>query len=585
MELILTGNQAIAQAARDMGIALGVGYPGTPSTEVLETLATLEGGRAQWAPNEKVALEVGVGVAFGGGRALVTMKHVGLNVAADPLFTVSYTGVKGGLVILVADDPGMHSSQNEQDSRHFARAAKVPMLEPADSQEAYDFTRLAFSLSEEYDCPVLLRTTTRLSHGKSVVQTAPPAEYLPTPTPPNDPTKFVMIPAFARVRHQLVEARQVQLSARADELARMELGDRVVGIITSGIDYQYVREVMPAASVLKLGMVYPLPLAQIQAFAQQVNTLIVVEELDPFIEEQVKAAGLPVRGKELLPLCGEYNPAVIAQGLGVTAACAAPEAALAQRPPSMCPGCPHRGVFWLLKRQGLTVSGDIGCYTLGVAPPLSAMHTCVCMGAAIGIAHGLEKAGVDPATIVGVIGDSTFLHSGITGVLDMVYNGSRGTIIILDNGTTAMTGRQQHPGTGHTLSGTAAPQVDLSALVRALGVEDVSVVDPYDLSALEIRLKHALAFPGPSVVIARRPCMLIVHEERPVQAVDTDACKVCGLCLKLGCPAISKVPVEVNGRQRVRPLIDGALCNGCAVCGAICPAIAIHPGTEMAPDA
>ncbi len=579
MELILTGNQAIARASRDAAIALGVGYPGTPSTEVLESLATLEGGVAQWAPNEKVALEVGLGVAIGGRRALVTMKHVGLNVAADPLFTASYTGMAAGLVVLVADDPGMHSSQNEQDSRHYARAAKVPMLEPADSQEAYDFTRLAFALSEEFDTPVLLRTTTRLSHGKSVVCVGEAETAVPAAVAPDDPAKYVMVPAAARHRHVIVEERTARLRAWAEgaEITRAEYRDRAVGIVTSGISYQYVREVAPTASVLKLGMVHPLPLEAIRAFAAQVQTLFVVEELDPFIEEQLRAAGIAVIGKERFPLCGEFNPAIIGAGLGGTTTEVLPSTDLAPRPPAMCPSCPHRGVFLLLKRLRLTVSGDIGCYTLGVAPPLRAMDTCICMGASVGVAHGLEKAGVDPATVVGVIGDSTFLHSGITGVLDMVYNGSRGTILILDNSTTAMTGRQEHAATGKTLAGNPAPQVDLEALIRALGVQDVAVVDPYDLTALDKQLRRSLAFPGPSVLITRRPCMLIPHEVRPKVELEDDACKYCGACLQLGCPAIGKVEVMIDGKARHRPQIDPLLCNGCAVCAAVCRFDALAP--------
>lgn len=573
VELILTGNGAIALAARDAGVTLGVGYPGTPSTEVLETLVTLEAGVAQWAPNEKVALEVGVGVAFGGRRALVTMKHVGLNVAADPLFTASYTGISGGLVVLVADDPGMHSSQNEQDSRHYARAAKLPMLEPSDSQEAYDFIRLAFELSERFDTPVLVRTTTRLSHGKSTVTPRERVTDLPTPQPPMNPSKYVMVPAFARVRHRIVEERQAAVRSWLEDsdLTRAEPRDRKIGIITSGINYQYVREVAPEASVLKLGMVYPLPMNAIRAFAVQVDALYVVEELDPFIEEQIKAAGISVIGKDRFPVIGEFNPAVIASGLGLPVE-AQPSRELPTRPPAMCPGCPHRGVFWTLKKLGLTVAGDIGCYTLGVAPPLSAMDTCVCMGASIGVAHGLEKAGVNPAKVVGVIGDSTFLHSGITSLLDMVYNKSHGTILILDNGTTAMTGRQEHAGTGKDLAGQTAPRVDLEALCQALGVEDVAVIDPYALEVMEELIKEALAYPGVSVIIARRPCMLTPHEAYPAQEVDPELCKLCGRCLKLGCPAISKEMVGEGGEKpRYRPAINDLLCEGCEVCAQVCP--------------
>jgi indolepyruvate ferredoxin oxidoreductase alpha subunit len=577
VELILTGNHAIALAARDAGVALGVGYPGTPSTEVLETLATLEDGVAQWAPNEKVALEVGIGVAFAGRRALVTMKHVGLNVAADPLFTVAYTGVAGGLVVLVADDPGMHSSQNEQDSRHYARAAKIPLLEPSDSQEAYEFTRLALHLSEEFDTPVLLRTTTRLSHGKSTVQPRARETGLPGAEAPHDPTKYVMIPAFARKRHVVVEYRLDRLREWANhaDITRAEYRDRHVGIITSGINYQYAREVAPEASVLKLGMVYPLPMGAIRAFAAEVETLYVVEELDPFIEEQLRAAGIPTIGKAHFPLFGELTPALVAAGLGLDTPTVTPRD-LPQRPPALCPSCPHRGVFWTLKRLGLTVSGDIGCYTLGVTPPLMAIDSCVCMGASVGLMHGLVKAGIDPAKVVGVIGDSTFLHSGITGVLDMVYNSAPTTLLILDNGTTAMTGRQEHAGTGKTLSGVEAPQVDLEGLLRALGVQDVTVVDAYDITALEAQLKRSLGYPGPSVIIARRPCMLIAHEARPAVAVNDAICKACGACFKLGCPAISKREVEINGKTRTMPSIDPLLCNGCAVCAEVCPFDALH---------
>ncbi len=585
MERILTGNQAIAYAARDAGIALGVGYPGTPSTEILETLVNLEDAVAQWSPNEKTALEVAIGVAFGGRRALATMKHVGLNVAADPLFTVSYTGVAGGLVVLVADDPGMHSSQNEQDSRHYARAAKVPMLEPSDSQEAYDFTRLAFQLSEEFDTPVLVRSTTRVSHGKSIVRLGDRVTDLPTAQAPQDLAKYVMIPAFARQRHRVVEDRQQRLRAWAEtaEVTRVEYRDRAVGIITSGINYQYVREVAPEASVLKLGMVYPWPIEAMRAFAAQVDTLYVVEELDPFIEEQLRAEGIAVTGKSRFPIFGELSPKIVAEGLGLPAETAPAAQDLPLRPPTLCPGCPHRGVFAVLRKLGVTVTGDIGCYTLGVGAPLSALHTCVCMGAAIGVAHGLEKAGVDPAKVVGVIGDSTFLHSGITGVLDMVYNHSRATILILDNGTTAMTGRQEHPGTGKTLAGAAAPQVDLEALVRALGVEDAAVVAAYDIKAVEARIKQSLAHDGPSVLILRHPCMLIPHEAGVKRTVNEGACKLCGACLRLGCPAISKVPVEVNGKVRHRPAIDLLLCQGCGVCAEVCAFNALDPVPDGEP--
>jgi len=578
VDTILTGNAAIAMAAHDARVALGVGYPGTPSTEVLENLTTLESSKAQWAPNEKVAMEVGIGVSYGGGRAIVTMKHVGLNVAADPLFTVSYTGVSGGLVVLVADDPGMHSSQNEQDSRHYARAAKVPMLEPSDSQEAYDFTRIAFELSEKFDTPVMLRTTTRLSHGKSTVKASTVTTGSPETKKIDNPMKYVMVPANAKRRHIFVEERTAKLQEyfESSELNKVEYRDKSTGIITSGISYQYVRDAVPDASVLKLGSVWPLPIKTILEFAANIENLYIIEELDPFIEEQLKAAGIKCIGKERFPICGEFTPTIVAVGMGVANPVESQRSSLPTRPPSMCPGCPHRGVFKTLKRLKLTVSGDIGCYTLGVMPPLMALDSCVCMGASIGVAHGMEKAGVDPSTIVAVIGDSTFLHSGMTGLLDMVYNGSKGTLIILDNGTTAMTGRQDHPGTGKALSGESAPHVDLLSLVKSLGVIDVVVIDPYDIPSIEKSLNHALKYDGPSVIITNRPCMLIPHEKYPKVQVIPDKCKYCGACLSIGCPSISKVAVDVDGKTRIRPQMDQLLCTGCQVCKQMCKFDAIE---------
>lgn len=579
-DLILTGNQAIAYAARDAGVALGIGYPGTPSTEVLETLGKLAGDVAQWATNEKVALEVGIGVAYAGRRAIVTMKHVGLNVAADPLFTASYTGVYGGLLIMVADDPGMHSSQNEQDSRHYARAAKLPMLEPSDSQEAYDFTRLAFELSEHFDTPVLLRTTTRLSHSKSIVRPRDAETETPEARPPADAAKHVMLPVNARKRHVVVEERMKMFAqwVEASDLTRAEFRDRAVGVVTSGIDYQYVREVAPQASTLKLGMVWPLPVDSIRDFAASMETVYVVEELDPFLEENVRQAGVVVIGKERFPILGELNPAIVAAGLGVERQAPGAEhpattpdtTALPMRPPVMCPGCPHRPVFSVLKKLKIAVTGDIGCYTLGATPPLSSMDTCLCMGSAVGLARGIEKAGVDSNRVVGVIGDSTFLHSGMTGLLDMVYNRSHGTLIILDNHTTAMTGRQEHPGTGRSLIGEPAPEVDLEKLVRGIGVEHVAVVDPYDIDAFEEKVRASLSFDGPSVIIARHACMLIPQELGPRTVADQELCTACGLCLGIGCPAMSRVEVERKGKTRQMPEIDLSMCASCGVCRALC---------------
>ncbi len=570
---ILTGNQAIARAALDSGVALGIGYPGTPSTEVLETLGKLDGDRAQWATNEKVAMEVALGVALAGRRAIVTMKHVGLNVAADPLFTASYTGISGGLVVMVADDPGMHSSQNEQDSRHYAEAAKLPMLEPSDSQEAYDLTRLAFELSERFDTPVLLRTTTRLSHSKGIVSFSNAVTKIPAASPPRDATKYVMLPVNARKRHAIVEERLERLTDWIEEdskLTRLDKGDRAVGVITSGVSYQYVREVDPEASVLKLGMVWPLPMKKIRDFAGSVKQLYVVEELDPFLETHVAAEGMTVIGKDAFPILGEFTPRIVAEGLGQYFPAASSGSSLAPRPPAMCPGCPHRGVFWVLKKLHLTVAGDIGCYTLGASPPLGSMDTCICMGAAVGVARGIETAGVDASNVVGVIGDSTFLHSGITGLLDMVYNGSSGTLLILDNGTTAMTGTQEHPGTGKNLAGERAPAVDLEALVRSLGVKDVAVVDPYEIKQFETAVKHAVENKGPSVIIARHPCMLLPQEAGAKVEVDEERCNACGLCLMLGCPAMTKTEVELGGKVRAQPEIDALQCSGCAVCLELC---------------
>ncbi|HSR13580.1 MAG TPA: thiamine pyrophosphate-dependent enzyme, partial [Thermodesulfobacteriota bacterium] len=480
---LLSGNEAIARGAHESGVKVAAAYPGTPSTEILENLSRYEGMHVEWCPNEKVALETAMGAAFGGARALAAMKHVGVNVAADPLFTLSYTGLRGGLVLVSADDPEMHSSQNEQDNRHYAKAAKIPMLDPSDSQEAKDFTKIAFELSEKFDTPVMLRTTTRVSHSKSIVRmeepSAPPVALALT----KDPVKFVMLPANARKRHPIVESRMRELAKLAETFPgnRIEWGDKKVGIITGGVSYQYAREAMPEASVLKLGMAYPLPVELIRNFARQVEKLYVLEELDPFIEEHVRALGIEVSGKANFPLCGELNPRLAAAGLNggaVETAQTAP-ANLPARPPIMCPGCPHRGIFSILSKLKLYVTGDIGCYTLGFLPPLSAIDTCVCMGASIGHAMGLDKALGREALgkVVAVIGDSTFLHSGITSLLNVVYNRGAVTVIILDNHTTAMTGHQDHPGISKTLDGVDGGRVDIAALCTAMGVEDVRRVD------------------------------------------------------------------------------------------------------------
>ncbi|HEQ71980.1 MAG TPA: indolepyruvate ferredoxin oxidoreductase subunit alpha, partial [Spirochaetia bacterium] len=495
--IILSGNEAIARGAFEAGVTVGAGYPGTPSTEILENLTNYPGVYTEWSVNEKTALEVGIGASLAGARTLVTMKHVGLNVAADPLFTASYIGVKGGLVIAVADDPDMHSSQNEQDSRHYARAAKLPMLEPSDSDEARLFTRLGLELSERFDTPVLLRSTTRISHSRTVVVPAP------DPVPPGPAEgftrnlkKYVMIPAYARGRHRIVETRMAELATHADkiEINRLEMNDPAVGIITSGVAYTYVREALPHASVLKLGLVWPLPLKLIADFAARVKTLYVVEELDPFFETEIKAAGIAVIGKALLPVTGEYSPTLIRRAFTAAglpqADAAAPHGAplssslpLPPRPPALCPGCPHRTVFKILGKLGVTVSGDIGCYTLGVLPPFQAMDTCVEMGGSIGLAQGIEIASKEKSRgrIVAVIGDSTFAHSGITGLVNAAYNKRKGLFIVLDNNTTAMTGMQPNPLSGERINLEETVAVDYVKLGQAVGMdaEDVVVTDAY----------------------------------------------------------------------------------------------------------
>jgi len=572
---ILSGNEAIARGAFEAGVRVASAYPGTPSTEILENIIQYPSIDASWAPNEKVALEVAIGASFGGARAIATMKHVGLNVAADPLFTLSYIGVRGGVVLVVADDPEMHSSQDEQDSRNYAKFAKVPMLEPADSEEARAFTRLGFEISERFDTPVLLRSTTRLSHGKSIVVPEAPVSGLPEPSLKRDPSKLVMLPANARRRHPLVEQRIVDMEAWAceQEFNRIERGSGNVGVIASGVAYQYAREVFPQASFLKLGMVYPLPKQMIRDFAASVEILYVVEELDPFIEEAVRAMGIKVIGKEVFPICGELTPERIARAVSGTP----PEHAFAVteqlpgRPPNMCPGCGHRGVFHVLKQLGAFVTGDIGCYTLAALPPLSAMDSCVCMGAGISNATGVAKVlpEGERQKVVGIMGDSTFLHTGVNSLMDMVYNRSSATVVILDNAATGMTGRQDNPGTGYTLQGEAAPSVDIENLCRALGVKHLQVVDPYDLGATRKALQEAMATPAPSVVIARRTCMLERRggaERRTPLMVMPERCSSCRACLKIGCPAIEWHEGEGKGKA----VVNALLCVGCKVCEQVC---------------
>ncbi len=597
MKRLLSGNEALALGAYHAGVKVAAAYPGTPSSEILEALATFKDIHAEWATNEKVALEVALGASYAGVRAMASMKQVGLNVASDPFMAAATTGVVGGLVVVSADDPGIHSSQNEQDNRHYARMAKVPMLEPADSQEAYHFIAIAFDLSEGFDTPVLLRTTTRISHAKSVVvvngsrKEPQPAGFK------HNVQKFVMLPVHARLRRPLMEERLVKLKAYAETFPYNQVfwGSSQLGIVSSGVAYQYAREVFPDASFLKLGMTYPLPEKLLREFASSVKRLIVIEELDPFLEENILALGVKVQGKEFIPRFGELSPEAVER-----AACRAgwlepategkklePPAGLPPRPPVLCPGCPHTGIFFVLntigqrsrlldgkgrseKEGSLIITGDIGCYTLATYPPLQAMDTTACMGAGIGQALGMEKAGI-AAPVVAVIGDSTFLHSGITGVVNAIYNQSRGTIIILDNRTTAMTGHQDHPGTGISAQGEKTTAVELEQLVRGIGVEDVKVVNAFDVKALRAAVRGAIDSPQLSVVIVRGGCSVRLQMRSGQRAIDLERCDRCGVCLRLGCPAIQKLDERLY--------IDVTICAGdaCTLCEQLCPKKAIAP--------
>ncbi len=562
MKKLMLGNEAIARGAFEAGAVLGTAYPGTPSTEITEYLSKYEEVKTQWSTNEKVALEVAYGGSLAGGRALCCMKHVGLNVAADPLFTAAYTGVNGGLVIVVADDPGMHSSQNEQDSRFYARSAHVPMLEPADSQEAKEFTKLAFELSEKFDTPVLLRTQTRVSHSQSIVETADRQEITLKPYEKNM-GKYVMMPAMAIKRHIEVEKRMDELNqyAKTLDINTIEYADKSIGVVCAGTVYNYVKEALPNASVLKLGMVYPIPKEMFAEFAKNVDTLYICEELEPFFENQIKAMGIQVIGKEIFSLQGEYSVNKIKKAiLGETVSSIQP-LDLPNRPPVMCPGCPHRGLYYVTNKLKLTAMGDIGCYTLGALPPLSGIDACLCMGASVGMALGMERVLGKEKKVVGVIGDSTFLHSGITGLIDLVYNGQYGTLLILDNSTTGMTGHQHHAGTGKNAKGEPTNAIKLEEICHACGVKHVEVVDPFDLKKLEKVLKAETEREAVSVVIVRRPCVLLEKQTAKPYKIN-DKCKKCKVCIKLGCPAIS-----VSGDCVA---IDGSVCNGCGLCEKVC---------------
>ena len=578
MRVVLSGNEAVARGAWQHGVTFAAAYPGTPSTEILETiLAEYSAIRGQWAVNEKVAFDEALGASIGGARVLVAMKHVGLNVAADSLMTAAYTGVGGGFVVVSADDPGMHSSQNEQDNRNYAAFARIPLLEPADSQECLEFTGRALAISEQFDTPVLLRLTTRLSHTRCVVETTGGRTETPRRPFERRPEKYVMVPAYARARRRLLEERLARLTAFAEttDLNREEPGAGDFGLIASGVAYQYAKEAFPEAPLFKLGFAYPLPVERLRAFVARVGRVYVIEELDPFFELRLLAAGIPVRGKALLSPCGEYTPAAIrnaihkALGRPITTAPAPePVADLPPRPPVMCPGCAHRGIFYALKSLKVRVMGDIGCYTLGALPPLQAMDSCVCMGASVGMGAGLDAVS-EPGRTVAVIGDSTFLHSGVAPLIDMAWNRGASVLIILDNRTTAMTGRQPtaaSAASGRALDGAsdgATPPIDLVALCRAAGIDDVTVVDPYDLRAVFTALRRALQSERPSVILTNRPCGLLVRE-RPAApfAFDAELCSNCTQCAQLACPAILAED-ERMGNQR-------EICVACSLCAQVC---------------
>ena len=586
--VLLSGNEAIARGAFEGGVLLAAGYPGTPSTEILESIARAGGMDVRWSPNEKVALDVALGASLGGARALATMKHVGLNVAADTFMTAAYTGVGAGLVVVTADDPGMHSSQNEQDNRRYGRFAGVPVLEPSDSDEARAMTALAFQLSEEFDVPVLLRITTRVAHGRSVVRLGEARRRGPRGFVRN-PQKYVMLPGNAKERRKVQLQRLERLAGYAETspLCVEVEGDRAVSVVTSGAAFNYVREVLPAAAVLKLGLTNPLPIERVRSFASKAGRLLVVEELEPVLEEALLAAGIAVEGKAHFARAGELSPEAVRQGFlsaGLTGlevpTSTSTRLAAAPRPPVLCPGCPHSIPFLALRQLGAVVTGDIGCYTLAALEPLRAMDSCVAMGSSIGMASGLAASGGSAAPVVATIGDSTFLHGGVQGLMDAVYNQDDVTVLILDNGTVAMTGGQDHPGTGVTLDGRRGRPVDIPALCRALGVQHVVDVDPYDVAAVGNALRAAIAFAGPAVVITNRPCVEapVKIRDKPFRVV-AEECIACQLCMNVGCPSLLWTDELHEGRRKVA--IDGSTCTGCTVCAQLCPAQAIVP--EAAP--
>ncbi len=569
MKKLMLGNAAVARGAYEAGVSVVASYPGTPSTEITENVVKYEEVYAEWSPNEKVAAEVAIGASIAGARSMSCMKHVGLNVMADPVFTVSYTGVNGGLVFCVADDPGMHSSQNEQDSRHYAEASKIAMLEPADSGECKEYTKAAFELSEKFDTPMFIRLSTRVSHSQSLVEECEPQEQA-LKDYKKDIDKYVMMPAKAIKRHVVVEDRIAALKEYAEncEFNTVEDNKSKIGVITSGIAYMYAKEALgDRANYLKLGMVYPLPEKLIKDFAAKCDKVFVVEELDPVIEKHCRALGIEVVGKEKFTLLGEYTPAMIKSAVFDEPAAESikVDEVIPVRPPVMCAGCPHRGTFYVLKKLGLTVSGDIGCYTLGAVAPLESVDTTICMGASVSAAHGMAKARGSEFNkkLVSVIGDSTFMHSGITGLVDIVYNKGANTVIILDNSITGMTGHQNNPTTGYTIRGEETVQVNLVALCKSIGVNNVVVADPFDVKEFERVVKEETDRDEPSVIIAQRPCALLKTVKYTGKCKINDNCKKCKLCLKLGCPAIS-----FDGEKIV---IDETQCNGCGLCMNVCP--------------
>lgn len=572
-KVIMLGNEAIARGAYEAGVKVSAAYPGTPSTEISEYLVQYkEDLYCEWSPNEKVATEVAVGASLAGTRAMACMKHVGFNVAADPTYSVSYMGVNGGLVIVVADDPGLYSSQNEQDTRMVARAAKLPVLEPSDSAEAKEFMKLAFELSEKFDRPFVYRTTTRLAHSQGVVELEERTD-VEDKAYVKDIRKNVMMPGNAKLRHVEIEKRNQELAEAANTLPinKVEMCDTKIGVITSGIPYQYVKEALPEASVLKLGLVNPLPKKLIEEFASKVDTLYIVEELDPVIEEQVRAWGIPAVGKEMLTEQGEYSAnllrkAILKEELDLDAAAQVPG-----RPPILCPGCPHRSVYHVLNKLKIHAAGDIGCYTLGAVAPLSVVDTTMCMGSSISTLHGMEKAkGKDYIkNWVAVIGDSTFLHTGVNSLMNMVYNHATGTVMILDNSTTGMTGHQDHAATGKTLQGDPTYAIDIPALCKAMGVKNVIEVNAFDIDTLEKTIKEEVAKDEVSVIITKSPCVLLTKGKKPLYIAHADKCKKCGMCMKPGCPAMTK-----NEDGTIR--IDDTMCTGCGLCESLCKFNAIE---------